>query len=452
MDTKKYLDLVGLKHYDSKIKTFIANSITNAEAKYTDSLVKKDENGAIIDPWQIITDETLLTQAPTTKAVLDYVGEFAKSVKDTVAGLSVNNKTFGENGAVVLYAGDIKMSNAEDAETVKEKIEDLETSIGNISVTEGSSVENYVTLEVKEVEGVEGAYTVTINDSDLVTEFAAVRKEISDGDTATLKDAKDYTDEVAGEYSEGDNEGTGLRGEIETAIKAEEEARKAADEALGERIDDIVAGAKTYSVTKITEGLGANVETAYQLYEIVGETETAVGPLIEIPKDDSLVDVAITTDEKGNKVVKFTYNLADGTEKEVELDLAAYITESEYGDGLKVTDGVISVKIDDATETFLTVGEGGVKLSGVQDAINAGDEAILKSAKDYTDEKLGELPGSYVTSFGGKTGEITLSTGNVTLEMVDNALKASYDDTNKDGISWKETQAITTDEIDALFV
>lgn len=143
---------------------------------------------------------------------------------------------------------------------------------------------------------------------------------------------------------------------------------------LEDRIENIVANEKTYSIAKVTEGLGSNIKEAYKL---VDEDGTQCGTLIEIEKDDSLIDVVTTTDEKGNQVVKFTYNLADGTSKEVTIDLSAYVTESEYGDGLKVVDHIISVKKDDASEAFLSVGEAGIKLSGVQSAIDtAKSEAI----------------------------------------------------------------------------
>lgn len=145
---------------------------------------------------------------------------------------------------------------------------------------------------------------------------------------------------------------------------------------LEDAINTINAGAKTYTVKEITTGLGANVEIAYQLYEKVGETETAVGKQINIPKDDSLVDVATTTDAKGNKVVVFKYNLANGEYKEITLDLSAYVTESEFGEGLKVVDKVVSVKRDETSENFLTVSENGIKISGVQDAINNAIDAL----------------------------------------------------------------------------
>lgn len=49
------------------------------------------------------------------------------------------------------------------------------------------------------------------------------------------------------------------------------------------------------------------------------------------------------------------------------------------GNGLKNSDGTISVKLDEATESFLTVSEAGVKLSGVQGAIDKAVTAVTET-------------------------------------------------------------------------
>ena len=53
------------------------------------------------------------------------------------------------------------------------------------------------------------------------------------------------------------------------------------------------------------------------------------------------------------------------------MNLSSFLSEEEYADGLQVNNHVISVKIDEDSESFLTVSENGVKLSGVQNAINS---------------------------------------------------------------------------------
>ena len=154
---------------------------------------------------------------------------------------------------------------------------------------------------------------------------------------------------------------------LEVADEAEAAARAAADSFLSGKIDTMIADAKTYSIVKMTEGLAANVKEAYKL---VDDDGTQSGATIEIYKDSSLKSVALS----GQKL-QFTYILADGTEDTVGVDVSSFLAESEFADGLQVVDHVVSVKIAEDSESFLTVDEAGVKLSGVQTAINTAVEA-----------------------------------------------------------------------------
>ena len=130
--------------------------------------------------------------------------------------------------------------------------------------------------------------------------------------------------------------------------------------------------------------LGTNVAKAYQLQ---GKDGVKLGTVqIEIPKDTSLNKVYLgsigdTVDAKTGAVtsatttdpqsLNFVYHLQDGTYSLVPVDVSKFLTESEFKDGLVVADSVVKVKVDTASEKFLSVGADGVKLSGVQAAIDA---------------------------------------------------------------------------------
>ena len=103
----------------------------------------------------------------------------------------------------------------------------------------------------------------------------------------------------------------------------------------------------TISVAKLTpeevKALGENVAEAYKL---VGKDSTQLGETIKIYKDQSLKEVKLD----GQELV-FTYVLADGKESEVRVDVSAFLSEEEYGNGLQVVDHVISAKLGEDTET-----------------------------------------------------------------------------------------------------
>lgn len=136
--------------------------------------------------------------------------------------------------------------------------------------------------------------------------------------------------------------------------------------ALNTKIEGVAADAKSYSVVAVTgdelSGLGANVKEAYKL---VDEDSAKVGEYIKIYKDSALQKVELKDQE-----LEFTYLLADGTTSVVPVDVSAFLAESEFKNGLQVVDHVVSVKVDSTSESFLSVGENGVKVSGIQDAIN----------------------------------------------------------------------------------
>lgn len=145
--------------------------------------------------------------------------------------------------------------------------------------------------------------------------------------------------------------------------------------------------AKSYSVKKLTgdevTALGeTNVKEAYKLIDKVG---AQAGDIIKIYKDSSLKSVALD-----NQTLNFTYILADGSESTVGVDVSNFLAESEFKNGLEVVNHVVNVKVDAASESFLTVGAAGVKLSGVQDAIDqAKSDLIGDAAAEYN--TLGKL-------------------------------------------------------------
>lgn len=113
--------------------------------------------------------------------------------------------------------------------------------------------------------------------------------------------------------------------------------------ANAESITGLQAEIDGLKVVKVTEGLESNVKEAYQLQDKDG---VAVGAQINVYKDSSLKSVALV-DQK----LQFTYVLETGAEEVVDLDVASFLAESEFKNGLQVTDGVVSVKVAEETET-----------------------------------------------------------------------------------------------------
>lgn len=148
------------------------------------------------------------------------------------------------------------------------------------------------------------------------------------------------------------------------------------------------------TIIKEDTNLEANVREQYKLAYKVGDNaavEIVGAEPIKIYKDSSLYNVYLghiddtltnadqsgesddtaVTDGTGNTALVYIMHLENDKYKLIAVDVETFLSESEFKDGLQVNNGEVSVRIDSASETFLTVSPTGIKLSGVQDAINA---------------------------------------------------------------------------------
>lgn len=188
----------------------------------------------------------------------------------------------------------------------------------------------------------------------------------------------------------------------ENANAAKVSAQATLDQ-LQSEINAVEAAAAKYTIEEVSVGLPTTVAHRYQLSQTIGTgTPAKVGEYIDIPKDSSLKEVYLgATDDSVNadtgeitngsanvgQSLNFVYHLENGKYSLVAIDVSKFLTESEFKDGLVVNDGKVSVKRDDTSEAFLTVGAAGIKLSGVQDAINTAKEA----AQTYTGTSIKAL-------------------------------------------------------------
>ena len=196
---------------------------------------------------------------------------------------------------------------------------------------------------------------------------------------------------------------------------------------LGKTLKTVEGNAAKYKVVKLSaedlKGLSDsdNVREAYKVVSWTGDEATAhptqVGETIKIYKDAALLSVTPEDGGAGeNTVIKFTYSLANGSQKDVSVDLGKAIFESEMGNGMQVVDHKIAIKLDAANENaFLTVGENGLKLSGVQDAIDTAKAAATTKVAKAADA-------AHLTVTKGETaadGSVTYTIGESNIASAD---------------------------------
>ena len=152
-------------------------------------------------------------------------------------------------------------------------------------------------------------------------------------------------------------------------------------------VTDFIKSVEGLHLELVTTGLEANVKEKYDLMD--GDGHKLGNTSIKIYKDSAYKEIylgtsadtvdtttGVVTKLEGDKEsLNYVYMKADGTYEMIKVDLEQFLTESEFGNGLQVDGHLVSVKIDNASENFLTVSENGVKVAGVQDAIDAAKDA-----------------------------------------------------------------------------
>ena len=187
--------------------------------------------------------------------------------------------------------------------------------------------------------------------------------------------------------------------DLQEQINEEVSARTAADEELHQRIDDL-------QIVEI-EPEDETILASYILCE--GESGDSKGVVINIPRDKSIYSIQlgdmgdefefpykdnpyrteqpdnIITASTGHEAIRVIYHQEDGIYQMSLIDADAFLQFDEFKDGLESssteTSVVIKVKIDEASDEYLTVSMDGVKLSGVKARFNELQEELDKVEK-----------------------------------------------------------------------
>lgn len=338
-------------------------------------------------------------------AALDYadtavVDEYISAVSQEDGKISVNRAKFAD----AIVAKDAEGKNVK----LSEKFTAIDTAIADAQaaaiasgtkIVKDAAASNITVTENRDAST--GALTYTIGQSDIAS--AALLGTINDAATANTAFGKAAAAQAEAEAASGqflvlDNSlkesgaigskikanadaievlnGTGA-GSVSKAVadaKSELVGDAAADyNTLGkleDKIQEVAGAAKSYEIVAVTEGLASNVKEAFKL---VDEKGVQAGAQINVYKDSALKSITLEGAEGAKQELVYTYTLADGTEEVVRVDVSKFLAEAEFKNGLEVSsvDGTVSVKIDEASEAFLSISESGVKLAGVQNAINS---------------------------------------------------------------------------------
>lgn len=117
----------------------------------------------------------------------------------------------------------------------------------------------------------------------------------------------------------------------------------------------------------ISTQLGLTYDSGTKKIKLTGVGGATVA---EVDATDFIKDGMVQSVElEGNNLV-FTFN-TDAGKDVVTVDLSKFIDVYTAGNGIAISGKAISAKVDTASENYLTVGTSGIKLSGIDAAIEA---------------------------------------------------------------------------------
>ena len=278
------------------------------------------------------------------------------------------------------------------------------------------AVAGQVVTTVSEVDGVVSETKANVKDLQLggYVKDTTATGDVAGTDTinAALSKLENKTNAITIDNADGSiNVTTGANGtDINVNIKS------------GEHVLAKDGSAGLYANIKLS-GVTPSSDLVKEEFVLYGTDNTVLGDHIKIYKDQSLVSITLEdNDGSGHtgQYLKYTYIDASGDTQSTYVNVSSLLVESEFKSGVTAdASGVVHGVVDPASESFLTVGADGFKLSGVQDAIDAKVNAL-----DVTGDTA--VAGQYVAAIEQTDGVVAVKTrANVSEAVLTNYAKGS---------------------------
>lgn len=213
--------------------------------------------------------------------------------------------------------------------------------------------------------------------------------------------------DVIGVKAEGETEATGLYKAIEEATYDDTDLLSRVSDIESDYVDSkelqdaidaiqvpvtgVVSGDKVLSLTD--KNISATITLTYDedtsSIKLVGKDGADLG---SVDATDFLVDGMLddVSYDSANNTLTFTWNTAAGSKTDT-VQLSDILDPYSAANGITIDGTSIGLKLDTATEGFLTVGVDGLKLSGVQSAIDSAKAEAIADAKGKVDAVASDL-------------------------------------------------------------
>ena len=213
------------------------------------------------------------------------------------------------------------------------------------------------------------------------------------------------------------NEATGKK-PISIKLASNEKLLQLNDEGLSldekviteDELDDTLQGSK---VTMDVESEHDNISASY----IFKQGENEIGR-IDIAKDLVVKEGELIIDEDGKPILVLTLNDENATK--ISIDLTKVFDKYLEGDGITIENNVVGIKLDPESDSYIAVGENGLKVSGIKQEFTKINNIIGVfgeddgTIKDILDSKVNSAELSEELSrIDDEIGELQASVGEV---------------------------------------
>ena len=419
---KRYADelIDGLDYGDTAVTGSYVSQVTQADGKISVSRVALPDASSVADANKVVTDVTQSKGAITATASNITGVKLAGYEEGTDADIAATD-TLGQ-ALGKLQAQINAMDKSASAENGK--------VVTTVAEEDGKVTETKANVKDLQLGGYEKDASATGDIASTDTINAALSKLENKAAAITIGNA-DHSINVTTAAS-----GT----DVALNIKSGEKVVLLGNDGIYTDLD----------LVKITTGLP---ETVKERYQLLATNDSQIGVNIDVPKDSHIVSITYITDtgDTHYQNLEYKYITDSGTTSTTYVDMSELVLETEFASGVTVTNHVAHGVLDPTSETFLTVGADGFKLSGVQDAIDSAIEAL-----DVTDDTA--VAGQYVADIEETDGIVAVKTrANVSEAVLNNYAKGTdatavaATDTVNQAISKLENQVDAVDGlVDAL--